>query len=65
MDTYCKQGDVGQYSTYFGIVPDLDIGVSVMAAGVSPNRQVPPVRDTVIKLFVSLQWICDDLLKHC
>lgn len=53
VDTYSKSGDVGQYSTYFGLVPDYNIGITVLTAGDNPNRQVPPVRATLVDIFVS------------
>lgn len=52
VDTYCKQGGIFAYSTYFGLVPDLDIGISVLAAGEKSDRQIPPIRDTVVEIFV-------------
>ena len=51
VDTYSKSGDVGLYSTFFGLVPDYNIGISVLAAGDNPNRQVPPVRGPLIDIF--------------
>ena len=53
VDTYTKSGDIGVYSTYFGLVPDYNIGITVLAAGDSPNRQVPPIRGTLVDIFVS------------
>jgi len=52
IDTYCKQGDVEMYSTYFAVVPDLEIGMSVLTAGEHPNRQIAPVRNTAVEIFV-------------
>ncbi|KAI1609311.1 putative penicillin-binding protein [Exophiala viscosa] len=51
VDTYTKSGDIGQYSTYFGLVLDYNIGITVLAAGDNPNRQVPPVRGTLVDIF--------------
>ncbi|KAK5451815.1 hypothetical protein LTS15_007538 [Exophiala xenobiotica] len=51
VDTYTKSGDIGVYSTYFGLVPDYNIGITVMAAGDDPNRQVPPIRGTLVDIF--------------
>ncbi|KAH8703424.1 putative penicillin-binding protein [Talaromyces proteolyticus] len=51
VDTYSKSGDVGQYSTYFGLVPDYNIGITVLAAGDNPNSQVAPVRGTLVDIF--------------
>ncbi|KAK4943422.1 hypothetical protein LTR10_016913 [Elasticomyces elasticus] len=51
VDTYSKSGDIGQYSTYFGLVPDYNIGITVLAAGDNPNRQVVPVRGTLVDIF--------------
>lgn len=51
VDTYSKSGDIGLYSTFFGLIPDYNIGISVLAAGDSPNRQIPPVRGTLVDIF--------------
>lgn len=51
VDTYSKSGDIGLYSTFFGLVPDYNVGISVLAAGDSPNRQVPPIRGTLVDIF--------------
>lgn len=51
VDTYSKSGDIGLYSTFFGLVPDYNIGISVLTAGDSPNRQVPPIRGTIVDIF--------------
>ena len=51
VDTYSKSGDIGLYSTFFGLVPDYNIGISVLAASDSPNRQVPPIRGTLVDIF--------------
>ncbi|GAM33678.1 penicillin-binding protein [Talaromyces pinophilus] len=51
VDTYSKTGDVGAYSTFFGVVPDYGIGLSVLAAGVTPHTQISPVRDAVVQIF--------------
>ncbi|KAK5050904.1 hypothetical protein LTR84_003463 [Exophiala bonariae] len=51
IDTYCKQGGLFVYSTYFGLVPDLDIGISLLSAGVNSDRQIPPIRDTLVQIF--------------
>jgi hypothetical protein len=53
VDTYTKSGDVGLYSSLFALVPDYNIGISVLTAGDNPNRQVPPVRGPLIDIFVS------------
>lgn len=54
VDTYSKSGDIGLYSTVFGLVPDYNIGFSVLTAGDNPNRQVPPVRGPIVDIFVSI-----------
>jgi hypothetical protein len=53
VDTYSKGGDIGVYSTWLGLVPDYGIGISVLAAGDNPNRQVAPIRATLVEIFVS------------
>ena len=53
VDTYTKEGDVGTYSTYFGLVPDYDMGISVMGAGDDPLFVVTTVRATLVDIFVS------------
>lgn len=35
------------------MVPDYGIGLSVLAAGVTPHTQISPVRDAVVEIFVS------------
>ncbi|EED23038.1 penicillin-binding protein, putative [Talaromyces stipitatus ATCC 10500] len=51
VDMYSKSGDIGAYSTFFGVVPDFGVGLSVLAAGVNPHTQISPVRDTVVEIF--------------
>ncbi|EXJ89929.1 hypothetical protein A1O3_02996 [Capronia epimyces CBS 606.96] len=53
VDIYSKSGDVGQYSTNFGLIPDHNLGYSVLSAGVTPNTQVSAIRDTVVDIFVN------------
>jgi hypothetical protein len=57
VDTYAKLGDIGAYSTFFGLVPDYDIGISILAAGDNPRRTVPAVRASVVQTFVSLEHV--------
>ena len=52
VDSYTKGGDVGQYSTMFALVPDYEIGWSVMAAGVAPGDQKNAVRLMLVDSFV-------------
>jgi hypothetical protein len=49
---YSKSGDVGQYSTYIGLIPDHDIGIAILSAGVTPNTQTTAIRDILIDKFV-------------
>ncbi|KIW11614.1 hypothetical protein PV08_10916 [Exophiala spinifera] len=51
VDAYTKSGDIGLYSTMFGLVPDYNLGFTVMTAGDNPNRQVPPVRGIIVDTF--------------
>ncbi|KAH8812245.1 putative penicillin-binding protein [Xylogone sp. PMI_703] len=51
VDTYSKSGDIGQYSSFLGLVPDYNIGITVMAAGDNPTGQVPPIRATLVNIF--------------
>ncbi|KAK5172114.1 uncharacterized protein LTR77_003752 [Saxophila tyrrhenica] len=51
VDTYSKGGDVGQYSTAFSLVPDYEIGWSVMAAGEAPGTQKGPIRQMLVDVF--------------
>ncbi|KAL6252772.1 hypothetical protein RBB50_000491 [Rhinocladiella similis] len=51
VDTYTKSGDIGVYSTAFGLVPDYNLGFTVLAAGDHPNSQVAPVRGTIVDIF--------------
>ncbi len=53
VDTYTKGGDIGQYSTAFGLVPDYEIGWSVMAAGEAPGDQKNAARQMLVDVFVS------------
>lgn len=53
VDIYAKGGDIGQYSTFFGVVPDHKIGVTVLAAGDIPTFTVLPLKDLVLDIFVS------------
>lgn len=39
------------------MVPDYNIGFSVLAAGDNPNRQIPPVRGPVVDIFVRIYSI--------
>ncbi len=64
VDTYTKSGDIGQYSTFYGLVPDYNIGFSVLAAGDNPNRQVPPVRGTLVDIFVRKSTKYHMLARH-
>lgn len=58
VDIYSKAGDIGQYSTFFGLVPDHKIGISVLAAGDNPTLQVLPLKDLVLDIFVSRPSLC-------
>jgi hypothetical protein len=62
VDTYSKSGDVGAYSTYFGLVPDYGIGITVLAAGDTPHNQVASVRDPIIEIFVSREISSSNIL---
>ncbi|KAE9373918.1 putative penicillin-binding protein [Stipitochalara longipes BDJ] len=53
VDVYTKSGDIGQYSTFFGVVPDHDIAISVLAAGESPNNAISAIRDTLMEIYVN------------
>jgi hypothetical protein len=45
---------VGAYSTIFSLVPDHDIGFTVLAAGAVPNAQVQPLKSIIAEIFVSI-----------
>lgn len=53
MDTYSKSGDVGAYSTYIGLVPDYNIGMTILAAGDAPGASVYAIRDLLVDIYVS------------
>lgn len=57
IDTYCKQGDIEIYSSFFGLVPDLELGISVLAAGEHANQQIGPIRSIATEIFVSI-YLC-------
>jgi hypothetical protein len=44
LDTYSESGDVGAYSTYFGLVLDYGIGITVLTAGDNPMDYLTSVR---------------------
>jgi hypothetical protein len=54
VDTYSKSGDVGAYSTFIGLVPDYNIGVTVLAAGDAPQSSVYAIRDLLVDIYVSV-----------
>lgn len=54
MDTYSKSGDVGAYSTYIGLVPDYNIGMTILAAGDGPGPSVYAIRDLLVDIYVSV-----------
>ncbi|RFU31615.1 hypothetical protein B7463_g4741, partial [Scytalidium lignicola] len=51
LDSYCKSRDIGRYSTFFCLIPDYNIGITVMAAGDNPHPQVQPIRGTLVDIF--------------
>jgi hypothetical protein len=53
VDTYSKSGDVGAYSTYIGLVPDYNIGMTILAAGDAPGNSVYAIRDLLVDIYVS------------
>ena len=60
VDIYSKAGDVGVYSTFFGLVPDHELGITVLAAGADPNGQVQPLKSIVSEIFVSPNYSQSD-----
>lgn len=53
VDIYSKGGDIGRYSTFFGLVPDHKIGITVLAAGDNPTFLVLALKDLIMDTFVS------------
>ena len=51
MDTYSKSGDIGAYTTYFGLVPDYNMGITVLAAGDNKFSQMQVIRNIVVDAF--------------
>ncbi|CRG87024.1 putative membrane protein C663,14c [Talaromyces islandicus] len=51
VDTYSKSGDVGAYSTYIGLVPDYNIGMTILAAGDAPGNSVYAIRDLLVDIY--------------
>lgn len=52
VDIYSKGGDVGVYSTILALIPDHDIGFTILAAGAAPNAQIQPLKTAITDLFV-------------
>ena len=53
VDAYTKSGDLGQYSTIFALIPDYNIGISVLAAGDHPGASVPPISGALADIFTA------------
>ncbi|KAH8691668.1 beta-lactamase/transpeptidase-like protein [Talaromyces proteolyticus] len=43
--------DVGKYSTFIGLVPDYNIGMTILAAWNAPDSSVYAIRDTIVDIF--------------
>ncbi|KAK3994822.1 beta-lactamase-like protein 2 [Cladorrhinum sp. PSN332] len=50
--TFNKAGSLGAYSTLLAIIPELDIGFTIMAAGVVPAGLVMDIADTLTSTYV-------------
>lgn len=50
--TFNKAGSLGSYSTLLAIIPELDIGFTIMAAGVVPSGLVMDIADTLTSTYV-------------
>lgn len=64
VDSYTKSGDVGAYSTYFGLVPDYEMGISVLGAGNSPLFSVATIRATLVDIFVREEIKSSNTFEH-
>jgi hypothetical protein len=49
------------YSTFFGLVPDHQIGITAMAAGA--DSYVDPIKSIVVDTFVSRYELCRTFLR--
>lgn len=49
---YTKAGDVGMYSSLIALIPDFDVGFSVMAAGSVPRTIVQQAADYITEAYV-------------
>ncbi|KAK5940759.1 hypothetical protein PMZ80_007176 [Knufia obscura] len=50
---YTKEGDLGMYSSLTALMPEFDVGFTVLAAGSSPRALVLNVADMITETFVS------------
>lgn len=53
---YTKSGNLGSYAALVGLMPDLELGFSVLAAGENPSMQVSSVASIVTSNFVPAFW---------
>ncbi|KAF4990106.1 hypothetical protein FDECE_14489 [Fusarium decemcellulare] len=53
---YAKSGDAGLYSSMVMLMPDLDVGISVLAAGMDATNQVLVASDVLANTFVPAFW---------
>ncbi|KAH6645115.1 beta-lactamase/transpeptidase-like protein [Truncatella angustata] len=53
---YTKSGNLGMYASLVGLLPDLGLGFTVLAAGEHPTTQVSTVASIVTANFVPAMW---------
>ena len=57
VDAYTARGNFGLYSSYFGVVPDYDIGFAILAADAEKNADLNAYSDTVAGVIPALEIV--------
>lgn len=52
MHTFNKIGSIGSYSSLFALIPELDIGISVLAAGDAPAGITNAIAETLTNTYI-------------
>ncbi|EDN07365.1 predicted protein [Histoplasma mississippiense (nom. inval.)] len=53
VDFYTKFGDLGRYGSAIALIPDYDVGFTVLAAGANPGRQRTLLADLISSLLIT------------